>query len=99
MPLEICNGCGRPAFVLHELVYYCGTEDCLKKLVHVIEPTKFVDLIETGKYRPLPLLNPTCRVKPIDSRVLGNEAETQALIDAYNRHSDEEEWENYIPSH
>jgi len=101
MPLEVCNGCGRPAYAMHELVYYCGQEECLKKLVHVIESGKFVDLIENRGnhgYSPFPVISEgsLCRVKPIrDSRVL----DTQAIIDAYNRIDEEEEGSSLYESY
>lgn len=37
--MEICGGCGLPAWdQVGQVVPYCGDEDCLKKMLNVVKP-------------------------------------------------------------
>ena len=38
--LEVCAGCGKPAFDVSRVVAFCGDEKCWPKVVNVVVPTK-----------------------------------------------------------
>ena len=52
VPLEVCKGCGRPAWLDYP-VMHCGRDECFKQLARVIDNVapKFVDIIEAAKPR------------------------------------------------
>ena len=53
VPLVVCRGCGRPAWVQTPILAYCGADACLNLLVEFIDPkkVKVIDQVEAKSKR------------------------------------------------
>lgn len=48
--LEVCRGCGRPAYQQEGFISTCGRDECEAALVNVVDPTKIEEVEEADEY-------------------------------------------------
>jgi hypothetical protein len=99
--MNICRGCGRPAFKTISLGTYCGRDECFKLLFRVCDAVKFVDIIESTcktQRHNLPVTVYGCnltRIQRIDSRILNDMNDIhQIMNEALNRQRDDPHFVN-----